>query len=75
MATVSLLAIHVLGKGLLGLAAAIIAGIAVYAPVVYPMRSLLRRTPAPADELHEVSADDPIDHTRRTGAAAGGPGP
>jgi hypothetical protein len=46
----------VLGKGLLGLAAAICAGIAVYAPVVYPMRSLLRRTPAPADELHEVSA-------------------
>jgi O-antigen/teichoic acid export membrane protein len=75
MATVSLLIIHVLGKGLLGLAAAIIAGIAVYAPVVYPMRSLLRRTPAPADELQEVSADDPIDQTRRTGAAAGGPGP
>jgi hypothetical protein len=46
----------VLGKGLLGLAAAIVAGIAVYLPVVYPMRSLLRRAPAPTDELHEVSA-------------------
>ncbi len=56
MATVSLLTIHVLGKGLLGLAAAIVAGIAIYLPVVYPMRSLLRRTPAPTDELHEVSA-------------------
>ncbi len=56
MATVSLLTIHALGKGLLGLAAAIVAGIAIYLPVVYPMRSLLRRTPAPTDELHEVSA-------------------
>jgi PST family polysaccharide transporter len=56
MATVSLLIIHVLGTGVLGLAAAISAGIAVYLPVVYPMRSLLRRTPAPTDELHEVSA-------------------
>ncbi len=56
MATVSLLTIHALGKGLLGLAAAIVAGTAIYLPVVYPMRSLLRRTPAPTDELHEVSA-------------------
>jgi hypothetical protein len=39
------------------------------------MRALLRRTTAPTDELQEVSADEPIDHTRRTGAAAGGPGP
>ena len=44
-------------------------------PVVYPMRSLLRRTPAPADELQEVSADDPIEPTPGGPArAAGGPG-
>jgi O-antigen/teichoic acid export membrane protein len=56
MATVSLLILHVLGPGLLGLAAAITGGIVVYLPVVYPMRVLLRRAPARSDELREASA-------------------
>ena len=49
MATASLLVLHVLGQGLLGLTAAIIAGFIVYLPVVYPMRALLRRGPPPAE--------------------------
>jgi PST family polysaccharide transporter len=49
MAVVSLAVIHYLGEGLVGLAAAIVAALAVYAPIVYPMRKLIRQAP-PADE-------------------------
>jgi PST family polysaccharide transporter len=55
MATVSLIVIRVAGSGVPGLAAAIVAGCAVYLPVVYPMRTLLRRSPA-LGELDEASA-------------------
>ena len=75
MATVSLLVIHVLGKGLLGLTAAIIAGICRVRAGGLPDAVAAPADPGrPADELQEVSADDPIDDTRRTGAAAGGRG-
>ena len=49
MAVVSLAVIHYLGEGLVGLAAAIVAALAVYAPIVYPMRKLIRQAP-PEDE-------------------------
>jgi PST family polysaccharide transporter len=52
MAVVSLAVIHYLGEGLVGLAAAIVAALAVYAPVVYPMRKLIRQAP-PADAPDE----------------------
>jgi O-antigen/teichoic acid export membrane protein len=55
MAAVSLIVIRVAGSGVPGLAAAIVAGCAVYLPVVYPMRTLLRRSPA-LGELDEASA-------------------
>jgi O-antigen/teichoic acid export membrane protein len=42
MAAVSLAVLHVAGKGLAGLAAATVAALAVYVPIVYPMRHLLR---------------------------------
>lgn len=48
MAAVSLLAVRLAGDGVAGLAAGIVAGSAVYVPVVYPMRTLLRRSPASA---------------------------
>jgi PST family polysaccharide transporter len=50
MAAVSLAVIHYLGEGLLGLAAAIIAALAVYAPFVYPMRKLARKAPPDEDD-------------------------
>ena len=43
MAVVSLGVIHYLGEGLLGLAAATVAALAVYAPIVYSMRKLIRK--------------------------------
>jgi O-antigen/teichoic acid export membrane protein len=49
MAAASLAVIHYLGEGLAGLTAAIAAALAVYAPVVYPMRKLIRKAPEPAD--------------------------
>jgi O-antigen/teichoic acid export membrane protein len=42
MAVVSLLVIHEMGSSLAGLTAAGVAGLAVYLPIVYPMRALLR---------------------------------
>jgi len=42
MAAVSLAVLHVAGKGLVGLVAATAAALAVYVPIVYPMRHLLR---------------------------------
>jgi PST family polysaccharide transporter len=57
MAAVSLAVIHYLGDGLAGLAAAIVAALAVYAPIVYPMRKLIRQAPVPADE--PGSPDEP----------------
>jgi O-antigen/teichoic acid export membrane protein len=50
MAVVSLAVIHYLGDGLAGLAAAGIAALAVYAPVVYPMRKLIRKAPPDGDD-------------------------
>ena len=47
MAVASLLVIHVAGRGVAGLTAAVAAGCAMYLPVVYPMRASLRR-PSPA---------------------------
>jgi PST family polysaccharide transporter len=49
MAAASLAVIQYLGEGLAGLTAAIAAALAVYAPVVYPMRKLIRKAPEPAD--------------------------
>jgi O-antigen/teichoic acid export membrane protein len=58
MAGVSLLVIHVAGSDLPGLAAAATAGLAVYAPVVFPMRGLLRGSPRKETNVDpsEVSA-------------------
>jgi O-antigen/teichoic acid export membrane protein len=53
MAAVSLLVVHFAGKGLLGLVAAIIAALAVYVPIVYPMRHLLRGGLTPPDPEEE----------------------
>ena len=55
MAVVSLAVVHVLGGGLVGLAAAMAASCAAYLPVVYPMLALLKRSPASGDELEEAS--------------------
>jgi O-antigen/teichoic acid export membrane protein len=56
MAAMSLFMIHLAGSGVLGLAAAIAAGIAVYLPIVYPMRVVLRRSPAAGGQLDQASA-------------------
>jgi len=64
MAVVSLAVIHYLGQGLIGLAAAIIAALAVYAPVVYPMRKLARKAPPGED-------DDPPGKPDRQDKSAG----
>jgi O-antigen/teichoic acid export membrane protein len=56
MAAMSLFMIHLAGSGVLGLAAAITAGIAVYLPIVYPMRVVLRRSPAAGGQLDQASA-------------------
>jgi O-antigen/teichoic acid export membrane protein len=64
MAVVSLAVIHYLGEGLVGLAAAIVAALAVYAPIVYPMRKLIRQPP-PAD------APDEPDQPNQPGEADG----
>lgn len=56
MAVMSLLVIHVAGAGLPGLVAAIAAASAVYLPVVYPMRALLRGSTAPPGDVDEASA-------------------
>jgi O-antigen/teichoic acid export membrane protein len=53
MAAVSLAVIHVAGKGLLGVTAAIVAALAVYVPVVYPMRKLIRGGLTPPDPPEE----------------------
>jgi hypothetical protein len=58
MAVVSLAVIHYLGEGLAGLAAAIVAALAVYAPVVYPMRKLIRKGP-PDDDGTPAKPDRP----------------
>jgi PST family polysaccharide transporter len=47
MAVVSLAVIRYAGGSLVGLAAAIAAATAVYLPIAYPMRKLLRAAPAP----------------------------
>jgi hypothetical protein len=54
MAAVSLLVIHFLGGGWVGLLAAIAAATAVYVPVVFPMRKLLRAPLPSAEELTET---------------------
>ena len=53
MAVVSLAVVHVLGGGLVGLAVAIAVSCAAYLPVVYPMRALLKRSPA-LDEASQI---------------------
>jgi O-antigen/teichoic acid export membrane protein len=58
MAVVSLAVIHYLGEGLTGLAAAIVAALAVYAPIVYPMRKLARKAP-PDDAGTPAKPDGP----------------
>jgi hypothetical protein len=45
MALVSLLTIRIVGEGAAGLAAATAASLAVYLPIVYPMRAILRQPP------------------------------
>jgi O-antigen/teichoic acid export membrane protein len=50
------LALHVVGHGLAGLAAATSLGLSVYLALVYPMRNLLRRQAPPPVGLGEVSA-------------------
>ncbi|MDX6393745.1 MAG: hypothetical protein QOJ73_4808, partial [Streptosporangiaceae bacterium] len=55
MAAVSLLVTHVLGGGWVGLLAAMGAACAVYLPVVYPMRAMLRG-PLQSDEVAEIDA-------------------
>jgi len=59
MAAVSLAVVHVAGKGLVGLVAATVAALAVYAPVVYPMRHLLRGGLTPPGEPEEP--DEPAE--------------
>jgi PST family polysaccharide transporter len=59
MAAVSLGVIHYLGEGLLGLAAATVAGLAVYAPIVYPMRKLARKAPPDEDDDQPGRPDPP----------------
>jgi O-antigen/teichoic acid export membrane protein len=81
MAVVSLLVIRYAGDGLAGLAAAICASAAVYLPIAYPMRKLLRTAPEPADAptAADVPApqgrhrrrDVPERHTTESGRGAG----
>ena len=59
MAVVSLAVIHYLGEGLAGLAAAIVAALAVYAPIVYPMRKMIRSAPPPDTPDTPDSPDSP----------------
>ena len=58
MAAVSLFVIHTVGSSLAGLAAAGIAGLAVYAPLAFPMRVVLRAPPSvgTVTEVNETSA-------------------
>jgi PST family polysaccharide transporter len=63
MAVVSLAVIHYLGEGLAGLAAAIVAALAVYAPFVYPMRKLIRKA-APDDDDPPAGAQAQGRHRR-----------
>jgi O-antigen/teichoic acid export membrane protein len=58
MAAVSLAVVHVAGKGLAGLAAATVAALAVYVPIVYPMRHLLRGGLMPPEEEPEEEPED-----------------
>ena len=55
MAAVSLAVVHVLGGGLAGLAAAIVASCVAYLPVVYSILALLKRSMASGGELEEDS--------------------
>ena len=54
MAAMCELAVRLLGGGLAGIAAATAAGLAVYLPVVFPMRALLRRSAARRPVQDEV---------------------
>jgi len=54
MAVVAELVMHSVGDGLAGLAAAGTAGMAVYAPVVFPLRGLLRRPTSPPPALTDA---------------------
>jgi len=56
MAAVSLSVIHVAGGDWIGLVAAITTAIAAYLPIVYPMRTMLRRPMEPAADPAEASA-------------------
>ena len=56
MAAVSLFIIRLTGPGWLGLLAAGGAAFAVYLPIVYPMRRLLRRPLPEPEELPEANA-------------------
>jgi len=51
MAVASLLVIRLAGAGVGGLIAAAVAGAGTYLPVVYPMRSLLRRSPESREQM------------------------
>lgn len=68
MAVTSLLVIHLVGPSLIGLAAATAAAMAVYGPVVFPMRTLLRSpVPEPSTEPHNEAspvADTPFSEIR-----------
>jgi O-antigen/teichoic acid export membrane protein len=55
MAAASLGVTHVLGGGWVGLLAAMAAACAVYLPVIYPMRAMLR-APLQSDEMAEIDA-------------------
>lgn len=51
MAIASLFVIHLLGGSLTGLVLAVAAGVAIYLPVIYPMRALLQQSPGVPEDL------------------------
>lgn len=72
MAAVSLVVIHFTGGGWFGLLAASAGGMAIYLPIVYPLRHLLHpRKPEAADQ--SASADPPARAPQVTASQAGKP--
>jgi PST family polysaccharide transporter len=67
MAGVSLAVIHYTGEGLTGLMAAGAAAMAVYAPVIYPMRKLIRKAPPDDDAPGKPGRPDGPDRSQAQG--------
>jgi hypothetical protein len=63
MAVASLLVSRLASGGVVGLAAAMAAGAAIYLPVVYPIRALLQRSP---DRLAGEGVADPANSRATT---------